>query len=371
MYKGYVKAERNFLTYALFVTFFPQLVAGPIERSKNLLPQFKVDHAFDYERVTNGIKRVAWGMFKKIAIADTLSLYVNAAYADTTTASGTALAAATVFFAFQIYCDFSGYTDAAIGLAEILGFHLMKNFDKPYLASSISEFWHRWHISLSTWFKDYIYIPLGGNRVCILRHYRNLLITFLVSGLWHGAALHFVAWGLLHGLYLIAEHVLQTAYKKLFPTHDPAQNGKKASCLVRSLVHTAKVLVVFCLVCAAWVFFRAESVMQAFTILKKIAHAPQELIGAAVGIANKSIVFDYEFLVQYSLGVSKVRIAINIVILLVFSGIEIRTQKMPLIKFLNRMPNTLRWSLYYAFAAVFFLFISASNQAKEFIYFQF
>ncbi|GHV78823.1 hypothetical protein AGMMS49944_06140 [Spirochaetia bacterium] len=205
VYRGTVAAERNFVSYALFVTFFPQLVAGPIERTGNLLPQFKADHVFDYDRVTSGLKLAAWGMFKKVVIADRLAVYVNGVYGDPAVYPATALALATFFFTFQIYCDFSGYSDLAIGTARVLGFNLMTNFRKPYFSKSISEFWLRWHISLSTWLKDYIYIPLGGNRKSAFRQKINLLITFLLSGLWHGAAWHFVIWGLLHGVYQVIE----------------------------------------------------------------------------------------------------------------------------------------------------------------------
>ena len=188
VYRGSIKAERNFITYALFVTFFPQLVAGPIERSQNLLPQFKVNHYFNYDRVTDGLKLAAWGMFKKVVVADTLALYVNAVFTDTASFNSVTVCCAVFFFAFQILCDFSGYSDIAIGCAKILGFDLMQNFKAPYLAHSITNFWRRWHISLSTWFKDYVYIPLGGNRTSPIKHYRNLMLTFLLSGLWHGAA---------------------------------------------------------------------------------------------------------------------------------------------------------------------------------------
>ncbi len=183
VYRGDVVAERNFVTYALFVTFFPQLVAGPIERSYNLLPQFKENHPFDYNRATSGMRLFAWGLFKKVVIADQLALYVDPIYGSVGTATGLALLLATFFFAFQIWCDFSGYSDMAIGAARILGFNLMKNFDRPYTATSIVEFWRRWHISLSTWFKDYVYIPLGGSRCGRLRHSMNLMTTFVVSGL--------------------------------------------------------------------------------------------------------------------------------------------------------------------------------------------
>src|SRR5689334_23831608 len=202
VYRGRQKAEANFVTYATYVMFFPQLVAGPIERPQNLLHQFYETHEFACDRVISGLKRMAWGFFKKLVIADRLALYINDVYAAPQNFTGLQLTIATVFFAYQIYCDFSGYSDIAIGSARVLGFRLMENFDKPYQSLSTAEFWHRWHISLSTWFRDYVYIPLGGNRVTPGRHVLNLLATFGLSGLWHGANWTYVFWGLLNGAYL-------------------------------------------------------------------------------------------------------------------------------------------------------------------------
>lgn len=195
VYKGDVKAERHLGYYATFISFFPQLVAGPIERTKNLMPQIKAVHKFDYEQATYGLKLMAWGFFKKIVIADTLSQYVSKVYGTPHDYQGFALVLATIFFALQIYCDFSGYSDIAIGTAKLMGIDLMTNFRSPYFSQNVKEFWGRWHVSLSTWFRDYVYIPLGGNRVSKFRHALNLMITFLVSGLWHGANWTFVAWG--------------------------------------------------------------------------------------------------------------------------------------------------------------------------------
>ena len=195
IYQGKLKPEKHFGIFALFVSFFPQLVAGPIERASNLLPQFHKPFTFDRKKAVSGLQLMLWGMFKKVVVADRLAFLVNAVYDQPGEYEGFTLFLATIFFAFQIYCDFSGYSDIAIGAARILGFDLMKNFDTPYSARNVSEFWRRWHISLSTWFKDYVYIPLGGNRVVKWRWYYNLMITFLVSGLWHGANWTFVIWG--------------------------------------------------------------------------------------------------------------------------------------------------------------------------------
>ena len=215
VYRGNQKPEKHFGIYALYVMFYPQLVAGPIERPQNLLHQFWEKHSFDYENARTGLMMMLWGLFKKVVIADRLSVYVNAVYDHPHQFTGLPVILATIFFAFQIYCDFSGYSDIAIGAARVMGFRLMTNFSYPYSSQSIGEFWKRWHISLSTWFKDYVYISLGGNRVSIRRLYFNLLITFLISGLWHGANWTFVIWGGLNGLYLIVESYKNPLWQKV------------------------------------------------------------------------------------------------------------------------------------------------------------
>lgn len=220
VYRRTIPHEKNFITYALFVSFFPQLVAGPIERATNLLPQFKEVMTFEHDRAVNGMRRILVGMFKKVVVADFIAEFVNGSYAHFDELAGITLLLATVLFAVQIYCDFSGYSDIAIGSAEVLGFRLCNNFRTPYFSSSIGEFWSRWHISLSTWFRDYVYIPLGGNRVTPSRRCLNTFITFAISGLWHGAGLNFIAWGTVHGLYRVAEIVVglpppqQSTYQK-------------------------------------------------------------------------------------------------------------------------------------------------------------
>lgn len=256
VYRGTIKAEKDFLTYALFVSFFPQLVAGPIERAKNLLPQFHAEHRFDAEDVREGIKQMIWGFFMKLCVADCISEYVDAVFNNVPNHNGLSMIMATVFFTFQIYCDFAGYSNIAIGAARIMGFRLMENFRQPYFSMSIKEFWKRWHISLSTWFMDYLYIPLGGNRVKYGRHLLNLMITFLVSGLWHGANWTFVIWGALHGTYLILENVMR---KFIYAPKNESILSKVFSTIV-----------CFTLVCFAWIFFRANSISDAFTIVGKI-----------------------------------------------------------------------------------------------------
>jgi len=254
VYRGNQKAERNFGIYALFVMFYPQLVAGPIERPQNLLHQFHEKHEFSLERVSSGLKQMLIGFLKKLVIADRIGIYVDTIYNNSATQSGQSLACATVFFAFQIYCDFSAYSDIAIGAARVMGFDLMKNFNRPYLATSVSQFWRRWHISLSTWFKDYVYIPLGGSKVkSKVLVYRNLLIVFLISGLWHGANWTYVVWGALNGVLLIIESMIPKSSKR------------------DNLIKTAlKTIFTFSLICITWVFFRASNITDAISILSKI-----------------------------------------------------------------------------------------------------
>jgi alginate O-acetyltransferase complex protein AlgI len=262
VYRGKQKAERNFGIYALYVMFYPQLVAGPIERPQNLIHQFYEKHNFEYDRVAEGLKLMLWGLFKKIVIADRLAIYVNAVYNNSAHHTGLSLMLATVFFAFQIYCDFSGYSDIAIGAAKVMGFKLMTNFNRPYFSRNISEFWKRWHISLSTWFKDYLYIPLGGNRVRIPRLYFNLFFVFLISGLWHGANWTFIIWGALNGFYLIFAVITQN-----FRTSIDKIIGLKKSSKINQFVN---ILITFILSCFAWIFFRANTLTDALTIIKKI-----------------------------------------------------------------------------------------------------
>ncbi len=256
VYRGTIKAERNFFTYALFVSFFPQLVAGPIERAKNLLPQFHEEHYFNSYEAIEGLKQMLWGFFMKLCVADMISEYVNAVFNHVARHNGTSMIVATLFFTFQIYCDFGGYSNIAIGAARVMGFRLMENFRLPYYSLSIKEFWKRWHISLSSWFMDYVYIPLGGNRVKYPRHLLNLMITFLVSGLWHGANWTFVIWGGLHGTYQVIgnlwrKYVHKPEYKNVF-----SRMFGTAFCFV--------------LVSFAWIFFRANNVTDAFAIIGKI-----------------------------------------------------------------------------------------------------
>ena len=261
VYRGDIYAEKDFFRYALFVSFFPQLVAGPIERSKNLLKQLAVPKSFSYDNFREGLLLMLWGFFLKIVIADRLAILVDTVYGpDYQNFGGFVVIVATLFFAVQIYCDFGGYSSIAMGAAKMLGVDLMENFNTPYLSLSTAEFWRRWHISLSSWFRDYVYIPLGGNRKGQARKYLNLMITFGASGLWHGANWTFVVWGLLNGLYQIIGSLLmplRRSFVRLFGLNES------------SLGHRAlRILFTFGLITVSWVFFRASSISMALSMLR-------------------------------------------------------------------------------------------------------
>ena len=261
VYRGDDVAEHNPLMLALFVSFFPQVLSGPIERAGNMMPQFAYPVTVDFDRFRDGFLQCLWGYFLKLVIADRLAIFVNSVYQAPESCEGTIVAIATVLYSFEIYCDFAGYSAIAIGVARILGIDVMKNFDSPYMAKSIAEFWRRWHISLSSWLRDYIYIPLGGNRKGTVRKYLNVLIVFAVSGIWHGSALTFLVWGLLHAVYQILGFVTQPLRDKVVETLKIDRNG---------LSHrTMKTIFTFLLVNLAWVFFRANSLEQAITVIKK------------------------------------------------------------------------------------------------------
>ncbi|TCD01704.1 MBOAT family O-acyltransferase [Pedobacter psychroterrae] len=293
VYRGNQKAEQHFGIYSLYVMFYPQLVAGPIERPQNILSQMHAKHEFDYNRVVSGLQLMLWGFFKKLVVADRLSIYVNSIYGHPELHNGSSVAIASLFFAIQIYCDFSGYSDIAIGCARIMGYDLMINFRRPYFSKSISEFWSRWHISLSTWFRDYLYIPLGGNRVPKYRVYLNLMIVFLVSGIWHGANYTFILWGALHGFYLLCG--LQ--FNKL-------RSGFTHRLHISSRVNNLlSIVLTIILVTFAWIFFRATSIKDAFTLvtnLKTIGQVP--FLGDGISnMAHCVLAIALLFMVEYKM----------------------------------------------------------------------
>lgn len=271
VYRGNQKAEHHLGIYSLYVMFYPQLVAGPIERPQNIIHQLKEDKFFKYVDVVEGLKLMAWGFFKKLVIADRLSIYVNTIYGSSEYHNSTSIIIAAVFFSFQIYCDFSGYSDIALGSARVMGYRLMTNFDNPYASKTILEFWKKWHISLSSWFRDYVYIPLGGNRVSTGRFYFNTFAIFLLSGLWHGANWTFIVWGCIHGFFVI---VTNTINKKLGVTKNSV------------VISFFKIVFTFSIVTLAWIFFRANSMQQAITILTGIAKCNFQMpyIGSSAGL---------------------------------------------------------------------------------------
>jgi len=268
VFRGNQKAERHFGIYSLYVMFFPQLVAGPIERPQNLLHQFYENHKFECKRVVSGLKLMLWGLFMKLVIADRLGIFVDAVYENSMLHSGKTLALATFFFSIQIYCDFAGYSNIAIGSARVLGFDLMTNFNRPYFARSVSEFWRRWHISLSTWFKDYLFISMGGNRVGAMRLYSNLLTVFLISGLWHGANWTFLIWGGLNGCYLILESFLSVFSHRCRAFFHLTPIGA---------LSVLKIFITYSLIGFSWIFFRCKTAEEGLHILERICRFEGDL----------------------------------------------------------------------------------------------
>ena len=352
VYRKELEPEKNILKYALFVSFFPQLVAGPIERSKNLIKQVHERHYFDYNRVRSGLLIMLWGFFLKLVIADRAAILVNTAYDNPENFSGLLLTVATVTFAVQIYCDFASYSIIALGAAKVMGFELMKNFEQPYLSTSIAEFWRRWHISLSSWFKDYLYIPMGGNRKGAFRKYFNLMTVFLVSGLWHGASWHYVIWGAVHGVYQIVG--------------GSSKNFRRFVCAIlnidRNTAHYKlfQRFVTFVLVCFAWIFFRSANMTQANLIIGKIFtdFEPWSIYGGGL----TSMGLD---------GANLVVLAVSLAILCFVSIWEHRG--VPVVKKIEGMHIFARWPIYYGllFAVLIFGIYGPGFAASQFIYFQF
>ncbi len=352
VYRNEIKAEKNILRYALFVSFFPQLVAGPIERSKNLLIQLKTERKFNYNSARKGLLRMAYGMFQKVVIADRLAVLVTHVFDNYQKYSGFHIVIAIVFFAFQIYCDFGGYSNIAIGSAEILGINLMENFKRPYFATSIKEFWHRWHISLSTWFKDYLYIPLGGSRKGKIRTYINTMIVFLASGLWHGANFTFVVWGGFHGALQIFESIFAPIKNKIL-------NKIKINETGRGFKFFSGVIT-FMLVCVSWVFFRADSVLQSLVIIKNI-------------FVDFNIWAFWDGSL-YTLGLDKYdfNLAVIAIGILIFTDV-LREKNIALRSMVLKQNIVLRWAFYYAliFGILVFGYYGYGYNSADFIYFQF
>ncbi len=343
VYRGKSKAERHFGYYALFVSFFPQLLAGPIGRVDSLLPQLKKERSFDYENVTYGLKLMAWGYFKKLVIADVFATVVDKVYNNPYSYVGLVFIITTVMFAIEIYCDFSGYSDIAIGCARLFGVELASNFRNPYLSFSIREFWSRWHISLSTWFRDYVYIPLGGSRAGRFRHCLNLFLTFLVSGFWHGSSLTFLFWGGIHGVLQILETFIY-----------PKTRGGVS--VIRKK-HWWQLPLTFIVLCFTWIFFRANTIQDAFWIISRLFWD----IGRPLNYLKTAVIcLDMPYLSMFGMALSAAALFVW----------DLLSLKQDVIKLISRQRGLVRWPLYVLLLVAIALF-SHKGIATEFIYFQF
>lgn len=342
VYKGKLEPSHTPVAFAAFVSFFPQLVAGPIERASNLLPQFKRPRSFDYGPAVDGLRQMLWGFFQKIVIADNCAVYVNEIFARSGELPASTLVLGAVLFAFQIYGDFAGYSNIAIGTARLFGFDLMQNFAFPYFSRDIAEFWRRWHISLSTWFRDYLYIPLGGSRVGDWKKIRNTFVIFVVSGFWHGAAWTFIAWGFLNALYFLPLFLAERNRKYL----DVVAKGR----MLPTLRETGSMAATFGITVFGWIFFRAESLTHAFSYIGNIFSAS---LFSMPGIT----------LEQITLG------GLGALIVFMFS-VEwmARGDRHGLETVATGRPRILRWGLYYV---IVLLLIRFAGPQQEFIYFQF
>lgn len=336
VYKNKIQPTNDFIAFSAFVCFFPQLVAGPIERASNLLPQFYKKRFFDYSKAVDGMQLILWGLFKKVVIADNCAQFANIIFNDYSIFSGSTLLLGTIFFSFQIYGDFSGYSDIAIGTSKLLGFNLSKNFNFPYFSKTIPEFWKRWHISLSSWFKDYVYIPLGGSKNGLYKHIRNTFIIFTVSGFWHGANWTFVIWGLLNAIYFLPS--------LFFKRKDINYQNN----LYLKIKNNLSILTTYILILFSWIFFRSNHISDAFNFIK--------------------IIFSDSLFSIPKFNDAQLAIPI-ILILLSFISIEWIAKKYDhVLQILNSKSKLFRWSFYYILIITIFIFAGSTQQ---FIYFQF
>lgn len=352
VYRKEISPEKNFLRYALFVSFFPQLVAGPIERSKNLLSQLRDEHSFDFENMRTGLLIMLWGYFQKLVLADRIAIVVDQAYGDVKAYPGGYLLLASVLFAVQIYCDFSGYSMIAIGSAKVMGFTLMENFNCPYLARTVSGFWKRWHISLTSWFRDYLYIPLGGNRKGTARKYINMMIVFIVSGLWHGAAWTYIVWGFLNGIFQVVGIMTRKHRDRFYAKMGLHTKSIGHSCL--------QIISTFILVDITWIFFRARSIGQAFYVIKSI-----------FTVHNGWILFDGSL---YTLGLNRKEFWLMLLAIgILFAGDLLKECRVRMIALITSEDLWCRWLIYIC-SAIFILVFGvwgAGYDAQAFVYFQF
>jgi D-alanyl-lipoteichoic acid acyltransferase DltB (MBOAT superfamily) len=350
VYRGHQKAETHIGIFALYISFYPQLVAGPIERPGNLLPQFYEKHSYEDQRVMDGLKLMVWGFFKKVVVADRLALVVDQVYQDPTQFNGFPLIAGALFFGIQVYCDFSGYSDIAIGSAQVMGFRLMDNFNRPFHSTSMAEFWRRWHISLMTWFRDYVYIPLGGNRVGKWRWYFNIFVTFTLSGLWHGAHWGMIIWGSLNGCYLIFSDW----------TKDLRGKGIQTIRLDRfpKFHRGLKIAFAFLLFCFTLIIFRSKTLSDAFYVITHLGAG----LGSSEGVkTSMGVLYDLSF-DRYQL----IFTLLSIVIMVLIERMEpLRNMR----QMFSKKPILFRWAMYY-FIILFLIFFGEYND-QAFIYFQF
>jgi alginate O-acetyltransferase complex protein AlgI len=342
VYRGKILSERSVVNYSLYILFFPKLLAGPIERPDSLIPQFRTERQPSYHQIRSGFVLILWGLFQKIVIADRLAVFVNAVYSSPQTSYGVAVWIAIVFYSFQIYCDFNGYTDIARGTAKIFGYELSLNFRQPYLAKSVQEFWRRWHISLSVFLRDYIYIPLKGGRAGNKRKIINILAVFIVCGIWHGSSLTFLLWGMLHGLFIILELITArvvsrgTLENKYIPTE---------------IVSAVKIFSTFLLVSFAWVLFRADSIQTVITLINN----------GFMFTGSSSNIQD---------GLSRDQIILSFSLIFFISLINIIQNNRSLSSLLFAQPRTIRWAFYYTLIFAIILLPGSSNIA-QFIYYKF
>lgn len=341
IYKDRIKPERNIIDYSVFVSFFPLLVAGPIERATHLLPQIQKERQFDYNTAVYGLKQILWGLFKKVVIADQCAVFANLIFNNSADYSGSTHVLGAIFFTFQIYCDFSGYSDIALGTARLFGVELLKNFAFPYFSRDIAEFWRRWHISLSTWFRDYLYIPLGGSKGGTWMKVRNTFIIFIVSGFWHGANWTFIIWGFLNALFIMPSILLKNNRKNL----DTVAQGK----IIPSIQDIVNIIVTFSLTVIAWIFFRAQSLAHSISYLKSIFSRSLFTVPdfTGRGLAFILLAFIAVFMVVEWLG---------------------RENDFAIATFGDNWKRPVRWSFYYILIIMVYAYAGAEQQ---FIYFQF
>jgi alginate O-acetyltransferase complex protein AlgI len=354
VYRGKFEAEKHFGLYALYVMYYPQLVAGPIERPQNILPQLHARYFLNDRDVLDGLKLMLWGMFKKVVIADNLGVFVNGVYNHPADHVGLPVLLATYFFAFQIYCDFSGYSDIAIGASQVMGIRLMDNFNRPYAARSISEFWSRWHISLSTWFRDYVYIPIGGSRVSEYRTLWNVFIVFAISGLWHGANWTFVVWGSLHGAFYVVSSLTKTLRVRL----------KNLIGLTKfpRLEKAIQIFTTFHLVVFSWIFFRANSVGDAWLIINNMVRGFTKLQYDIYGlpVLNTGIT---------KLGISKEQFSVALLALVLMEILQLIEGKYGMRKFMGTRHAFVRWTI--LSVLMWLIFLAGEFGETQFIYFVF